>query len=426
VTDIRLLSLIDRHYRLKDRDATNELTSRFGSPLAALLHAGDELRLRSEEISQVDISVGAKEWNEGHEQFLRDSHARLRHFTASLSQNPPIGLIELKDQKRRLNAFARIEKLRADAAGYGVDDRSAARLGELARAYETVLAVVRAPGAPPLIHPQSSPKNAAIVSEAAKCLPRWLTSTAGADAPLVAGSAKQRACYSPESGGRSELVVEPPVLMDQLPNYPGSREVRRRTDGRFEVQPLEASQDSRMPSGQGWRRNSTTIDHQWKGFGNTIQCEPGSAWIREARGELPGPAVHIDRKPASLPGRRDGFGAALHEIGHWLEDKVPGILEAEIDWLNSRHFGPDIRLDRRGTEIARGGDFPDPYVGKRYPPTVGDHDACTATEVLSCALQMMFGGSRGGLLGWSREVKDDRGMRSWTLGILASIGISDE
>jgi hypothetical protein len=107
--------------------------------------------------------------------------------------------------------------------------------------------------------------------------------------------------------------------------------------------------------------------------------------------------------------------AAVHELGHVMEEAIPGLFEAEqaMLWerLSSGQLGertmpnPTVVGNPRDREIAYPG-FPDTYTGRIYR---GQRHA----EVFTTAMQGLFGGSH--------EYLDDD-LRQWALGVLVTLG----
>lgn len=81
----------------------------------------------------------------------------------------------------------------------------------------------------------------------------------------------------------------------------------------------------------------------------------------------------------------------IHELGHWLEDRDPGIHKAAVDFLERRTAGETARPLRELTgvssykdyEVAKKDKFRHPYAGKIY---ADGH----ATEIVSVGLEEMW------------------------------------
>lgn len=81
-----------------------------------------------------------------------------------------------------------------------------------------------------------------------------------------------------------------------------------------------------------------------------------------------------------------------HEFGHYIEKRNPRVFEASVRFLEKRTEGKNLEKLSKITgnpnydskEVARDGDFFDPYVGKEYRNSKGEY---RATEVLSMGLQ---------------------------------------
>lgn len=100
------------------------------------------------------------------------------------------------------------------------------------------------------------------------------------------------------------------------------------------------------------------------------------------------------------------FKTAIHELGHRMEDAVPGIKQAEKDFYDRRTKGEKLKWLGRPygkNEKARKDDFINPYMGKDYG---GD-----GYELVSMGFEMAY--TRPELLA------KDSDMESWIYGILA-------
>lgn len=100
------------------------------------------------------------------------------------------------------------------------------------------------------------------------------------------------------------------------------------------------------------------------------------------------------------------FKTAIHELGHRMEDAVPGIKQSEKDFYDRRTKGEELKWLGRPygkNEKARKDDFINPYMGKDYG---GD-----GYELVSMGFEMAY--TRPELLA------KDPDMESWIYGILA-------
>ena len=83
----------------------------------------------------------------------------------------------------------------------------------------------------------------------------------------------------------------------------------------------------------------------------------------------------------------------VHEMGHWLENKVPSIKKAVFDFYAQRTKGDKLEklkdltgIKYRDNEVAKKDKWINPYIGKWY--AVGTRQ--TDTEILSMGLELMW------------------------------------
>lgn len=106
----------------------------------------------------------------------------------------------------------------------------------------------------------------------------------------------------------------------------------------------------------------------------------------------------------------------LHELGHRLENTVPG-LQTLAGAYRSRRIDPDkrIKVGRGRGEYGYEGGFAASYMGKVYPTS--------DTEIISCGLEAVLTGSYGGLAGDDGDrYPADPDHRAFMLGILTCAG----
>lgn len=128
-----------------------------------------------------------------------------------------------------------------------------------------------------------------------------------------------------------------------------------------------------------------------------------------------------DRTPTSLITTSNDNRAAVHELGHRMENTVPGLMPLAQAWRDQRcKDGRRVRVGSRPDEWGITGGFVNDYVGKVYAS--GD------TEVLSVGVEAVFGsGMYGGLVGdptygQGRQREADHDHRAFILGVLATVG----
>lgn len=113
--------------------------------------------------------------------------------------------------------------------------------------------------------------------------------------------------------------------------------------------------------------------------------------------------------------REDGSGGmlrcAFHEMGHRMEDMVPGIKKLEKQFYDRRTAGEDLRWLGHGykrTEVTRFDQFLSPYMGKDY----GNKET-SFYELLSMGIESVFADSY--------NLKTDADYANFIYGILAAI-----
>lgn len=129
------------------------------------------------------------------------------------------------------------------------------------------------------------------------------------------------------------------------------------------------------------------------------------------------------KSESHVNGRGDGFRTAVHEVGHHMGTTVPGLSEAENDFLNRRtqgsrkteHLGRGYGRDER---YFTGGRFVENYVAKDYSDY--EIEGTTPTEVTSIGVESIFAGEHGGLNGLARTGVDED-HRNFILGCLSGI-----
>ena len=93
-------------------------------------------------------------------------------------------------------------------------------------------------------------------------------------------------------------------------------------------------------------------------------------------------------------GKSADTGTVVHEMGHWLEEMLPGLHSQALDFLDRRTVGERSISLRKATgnsrysidEVTKVDKFLDPYMGKQYSGFQGRH----ATEIISMGLEMLY------------------------------------
>lgn len=119
---------------------------------------------------------------------------------------------------------------------------------------------------------------------------------------------------------------------------------------------------------------------------------------------------------------------ALHELGHRMEQMVPGLMQAQRTFLWDRTSIGEVG-DRKRTPLTRiyeqdlgfgveqgfKDDFNDHYTGKIYYPGVGDGQDSSAYEIFTTGIESTYGGSE------KRFMLGDLDFQDFMLGVLATL-----
>jgi predicted ABC-type ATPase len=126
-----------------------------------------------------------------------------------------------------------------------------------------------------------------------------------------------------------------------------------------------------------------------------------------------------DEGPQQVAGAGKSGRVAMHELGHIMEQAVPGVVpleQAEI-WrrtshgkVGARRIEPPESMDGYTREYARPDHFPSPYSGKDYAD--GGDKVADAYELFTTGAESVFAGS---------DYADDE-FRHWMLGTMALLG----
>lgn len=116
----------------------------------------------------------------------------------------------------------------------------------------------------------------------------------------------------------------------------------------------------------------------------------------------------------------------VHEMGHRMEQQIPGLRALEFAWVRRHTTGPDGHLEptqrladlRRNSgyedyEVARPDRFNEPYTGRDYAVNSQD-PAASSWEAFQVGLQEAFGSTR--------EFSGESDLVPFTLGALATLG----
>lgn len=125
-------------------------------------------------------------------------------------------------------------------------------------------------------------------------------------------------------------------------------------------------------------------------------------------------------KEVQVLGQPPGGRVATHEMGHVMEQAVPGLLQMEQAemWRRTSHGdvgsrtidAPEAMGGGYTGEYARADEFPDPYSGKDYAPR--GVKVADSYELFSTGVESMFAGS----------MYTDEAFRQWMLGAMAVLG----
>ncbi|WP_293180352.1 hypothetical protein [Oceanithermus sp.] len=117
----------------------------------------------------------------------------------------------------------------------------------------------------------------------------------------------------------------------------------------------------------------------------------------------------------TLDSARPDLATALHELGHWLEDRAPGLLGTAINYRASRTTGGLTTMraltgDRyyRFNEFGYKTNFPNPYMGKVYKAGGREY----GTEVTSMVVEAL-GGNSTRAAAWTLKVLEDGDLLPW-------------
>jgi hypothetical protein len=325
----------------------------------------------------------------------------------------------------------------------GSDEETAGELRRLSDGgYLQTLSQVRSMGGELPALDSSHPMATRRVNEAAGVYPNdWVQMSNEYPVRLRAANSRGRAHYAhmaatPVKKELKDTTIRPEMADDELKS-------RDPSFGDF----VDASPDA--PSVDGYRDYSRTVYEVARGSAKRTRSGkpygPGweqwthpddptvSVWRRpQTRTDFDreGPATaELTASPSAGPvpqGRVNGFDVSVHEFSHRCEYTVPGITQAEHDFLDSRvDRTTSVRFKQKGMGRERyfpGGGFVSDYVAKDYSSTNNPAQGRAPTEVMAVGMEALFGTRRGGLVGAGSVNRSDDGHRNFVLGALALLG----
>ncbi|MGN6574475.1 MAG: hypothetical protein ACTHKG_02195, partial [Nocardioides sp.] len=160
-----------------------------------------------------------------------------------------------------------------------------------------------------------------------------------------------------------------------------------------------------------------------------------TAWLRHAagkanpvtvttqgRGKYDGSRIVVDKRKSPIDGVPITGETAIHEVGHLMEERVPGLVAAQAAFhfkrttsgeVGSRRHELPVRLKDlfpghgyRSTETTYRDEFVEPYTGKTY----GGRNY----EIFTTGVESLFAGSK--------YLNGDEDFRQFMLGVLSTLG----
>ena len=139
---------------------------------------------------------------------------------------------------------------------------------------------------------------------------------------------------------------------------------------------------------EGYDRYRVQKAHQFVESITSVEPKPHSADLRDLpEGQR---AKYSDYETTIRVCPSDGANTIVHELGHYLEYRVPGVFEKVTEFYNKRTAGQTTQtmaslMPGRGyklEEVSRPDSFIHPYMGKQYEDGHG--------EILSMGLEMLY------------------------------------
>lgn len=128
----------------------------------------------------------------------------------------------------------------------------------------------------------------------------------------------------------------------------------------------------------------------------------------------------ISRRRARIKDQDDGFATAVHEVGHGMEDSVPGLKQMEYTYWQRRAKSDDNKIQgimspRSTREFGNRDEWREPYSGRSYGLGVDDN-----YEIFTTGVESLLTGS--GYFGDSTtgQIVDDD-FRRFVLGVLIGL-----
>lgn len=463
---------------LGDEQGEARLVQEYGSVEKAVIHAGSLVAERAEEIAGIsadDIAVDHKKFIARSKQRVDESEsARQRAREAYDDEMVPLRERHLAGEITRAEfdeAEAKVRKrhnlddlddlvtdartLAAEAKAPTVCNDMPANHRKLSDGYLQALSEVREMGGEMDFHPTSTRPGLKAFNEATAVFPAdWIqASNDAATKPTEHRLRNGRTMEFPPAAPKVRIdrhgvhykaisrVGPAPLRHAKLlatPQAPAAEEMRkygRSADPRVEYVPTgdpsrpwegmsyqstrpRAGGLSLPPEGQGWEKwvdpvDSTQVAWRRPSMQRAHLEADHAPEITSSKGEF--------QDPGQVEGRSATFANSVHELSHRFEGTVDQVKRLEQDFLARRTTDPSTgrRFPRRPmypgsrSVLVRDGGFVSKYTTREYEN--GE------TEVLSTGMEFMFGGRRGGLVGWSGDHADTE-HRDFVLGVLATVG----
>lgn len=343
---------------------------------------------------------------------------------------------------RRGNAAAELNLVKD-----GRDPATMEDMRRMADGYLAALSEVRPMGGDLALHAKSSPGAVEHFRDAAAFYPTDWIESSNAYNPLLATLTTKRAHYADrftlEETAKTDRKIKwsPfPDDADQEPHPDPHRawkptgKTEKRLDSLARLVEVPTYESTIYEVKYPWSKFTPTRDGSPRGTGWEQWEHPESGELHWRRPQKETAAVAAEsvsnilvggRSAAYVEGRSPFAATAIHELAHRFEKSVAGITTLEARHGFTRTNIVPVRgqageftqqklepIRPRSKEKCRPDHYADRYMGREYANS-------SHTEFLSVAMESMFAGTNGGLLGVGRS-GSDRESRDMALGILAT------
>jgi hypothetical protein len=125
------------------------------------------------------------------------------------------------------------------------------------------------------------------------------------------------------------------------------------------------------------------------------------------------------RKPR-IANQNEGFATAVHEVGHGMEDVIPGLKQMEYTYWQRRAQSDNYNIQgifspRSTSEFGNRDEWREPYSGKSYGLGANDN-----YEIFTTGVESLLGGS-GSFGDSTKGVTVDDDFRRFILGVLIGL-----